>query len=71
MVVRLLALLTVCTLLPKKIICLLLAKGLDKLKKSFTSSGLEPATFQLVVYCFNHYATACPIALIYPLIFIV
>jgi hypothetical protein len=29
-------------------------------KISFTSSGLEPATFWLVVLCLNHYATECP-----------
>jgi hypothetical protein len=27
-----------------------------------TSSGLEPATFQLVAKCPNHYSTACPSA---------
>jgi hypothetical protein len=33
-------------------------EGLDKFKK-LISSGAEPATFQLVAYCLNHYATAC------------
>jgi hypothetical protein len=32
---------------------------LCKLKK-ITSSGVEPATFQLVTQCLKHYATACP-----------
>jgi hypothetical protein len=26
----------------------------------FSSSGLEPATFRLVLKCLNYYATACP-----------
>jgi hypothetical protein len=33
---------------------------LDKLIQNFISSELEPATFQLVAQCPNHYATACP-----------
>jgi hypothetical protein len=28
--------------------------------KKFSSSGLEPAAFRLVAYCFNHYATTWP-----------
>jgi hypothetical protein len=31
-------------------------EGLGQYKKS-TSSGLEPATFQLAAQCLNHYAT--------------
>jgi hypothetical protein len=29
-------------------------------KNPVTQSGIEPATFQFVVQCLNHYATACP-----------
>jgi hypothetical protein len=34
--------------------------NLKKKKNSFTSTGLEPATFRLAAQCFNNYATACP-----------
>jgi hypothetical protein len=35
-------------------------EGSRKLKQnSFTSSGLEPATFRLVAQCLSHYATSC------------
>jgi hypothetical protein len=34
-------------------------EGLKIEKNSLTSSGLEPATFRLVAWRFNHYATAC------------
>jgi hypothetical protein len=33
-------------------------EGIDKFKNSFSSSGLDPATFRLVAQCLNHYATA-------------
>jgi hypothetical protein len=33
---------------------------LEKEKKSFTLSRLEPLTGQLAASCLNHYATACP-----------
>jgi hypothetical protein len=38
----------------------MLQEGLDKLKNLFTSLGLKPETFQLVIQCLNHYATAFP-----------
>jgi hypothetical protein len=35
-------------------------KELGKFKKKlFTSLGLEPVVFRLVVQCLNHYVTAC------------
>jgi hypothetical protein len=34
-------------------------RGLDKLKNSFTSSGLEHVTLRLVAQSLKHYATAC------------
>jgi hypothetical protein len=30
-------------------------------KNSFTSLGLDPATFRLAAYCLKHYAAACSI----------
>jgi hypothetical protein len=38
-------------------------EGLGKFKK-FTSSGIEPVTFQFVAECLNHYITACPYAFV-------
>jgi hypothetical protein len=66
MAVRLSALTIGCVLLHRNIIFLLLAVisvNADHVnwKNSFTSSGLEPATFRAVVYCLNHCATTCPL----------
>jgi hypothetical protein len=33
-------------------------EGLDKMIKFNYLTGLEPATFRLVAWCINHYATA-------------
>jgi hypothetical protein len=35
-------------------------ESLGELKKYFTSSGVEPATFWIVAQCLNHHATARP-----------
>jgi hypothetical protein len=66
-VVRLSALRTRRTLLPKNVLCwrlsesqgLVRPEGLGKFR-NITSSGIEPATFRFVAQCLNHYATACP-----------
>jgi hypothetical protein len=35
-------------------------EGLRQLKNSMTSSGIEPATFQLVAYCLNQLRYSVP-----------
>jgi hypothetical protein len=68
MAVRLSALRTGRVVLPRNIIFLLLSKpqvvvrpeGLGKLKNSYTSSVLEPATLLLVTLYLNRCASACP-----------
>jgi hypothetical protein len=39
-------------------------EGLDQLENAMTSSGIDPATFQLVGSNSINYATACPLIVV-------